>query len=170
MRTSMAVFTTLLAVKALLYLPLAGFAYLSWQSCGRDILASSSMVPIQGVLHEANYVVKPVGRKTRTDVKIAYDYDYEDRRYRSDALTLCPGWTSGSAIDELVEKVVALRPQLGSAVTVWVDPARPEKATLYKYIPNIALAMIAFIGVFGIAFGTKLDRHVSTRVREILAS
>jgi len=167
MPSSFTVLTTLLALKALFYLPVAGFAFVGWESCGRNAWAGPDMVSVQGVLEEARYEARSVGKRDMLDAKVGYSYRHGGRAYRGDAMVFCPGWSSGSMIDGLTAMFEKL-PRVGSPITVWVDPARPENAVLFKYMPRAAMLILGFVGVLLAACAIALDRRCSPRARQLL--
>ena len=116
------------------------------------------MVPVRGRLLEMHTAerlsndFKP-GRKT-----VAFSYRFGQRHYVGNTATFCAAVTTASQIDPLHDMYAQLASLVGKTVTVWVDPAKPEHAVLFKYVPRGAMLALGG-GLFFLVLGLfKLDR------------
>ncbi|KQZ39728.1 DUF3592 domain-containing protein [Duganella sp. Root1480D1] len=137
-------------------LPLGLYALLCWEICGADMWALPRMVPVQGVLDKAETGGKAAtSSRATTTVTVSYRYAVAGQQYRGENMICCGVQSSG--LDPLFEMREQLRPLLGRSLTVWVDPRNPQRAVLFRYIPNSALLLMGFGLLLGIGGLRKLD-------------
>lgn len=142
-------------------LPLGLYAWLCWELCGADMWALHRMVPVQGMLDTVETASKPstTSHAAHIQVLVSYRYAAAGQQYRG-AHMICCGMQS-NGLDPLTKMRDQLLPSLGRPVTVWVDPSDPQRAVLFRYIPNSPLLLMGFGLLFGFAGLRKLDPDLS---------
>lgn len=140
-------------------LPLGLYAMLCWEICGADLWALPRMVVTPGVLDKVETSRKspPSSRGTAT-VLVSYRYMVAGQQYRGSNMICCGVQSSG--MDPLFEMRDQLLPFLGGRVTVWVDPRDPQRAVLFRYVPNSSLLLMGAGLLFGLGGLRKLDPDV----------
>jgi hypothetical protein len=153
-------------MRVALCLPVAGLVLFGWASCGEAAWSAPSMVAVQGQLlyigtdgHSASGA-KPRGKK------VEYTYVFGQREYQGHSATFCSAHTTVSQIEPLAEMYAQLVPLVGKAVTVWVDPARPDNAVLFKYVPRAAMLMLGVGLLFLLIYTAKLEQYLSRHLRQ----
>jgi hypothetical protein len=141
-------------------LPLGLYALLCWEICGADMWALPRMVPVQGVLDKVETATKPspTSRAANPKVQVSYRYAVAGQQYRGENMICCG--VQSSALDPLLEMRDRLRPSLGRGVTVWVDPHDPQRAVLFRHVPNSTLLLMGCGLLFGFFGLRKLDPDV----------
>lgn len=165
MKRNPALLLALLLLKAAVYLPVAGFLLLGWRTCADAVLAGPSMAPVTGRLLYIGRQPRPANQLVERAVKVKYSYRFGARDYTGDAITFCTPLSDASVIDPLPAMHAQLLPLVGKAVTVWVDPARPEHAVLFRYVPRAAMVILGLGLLFVVAFMVKADLYWSRRLR-----
>jgi len=128
------VMTLPLAALFLIFLP-------GWRGAGRAVPVAAWGVVLAGVAgdlgalafqHELTtwepveaWVVLSERGARRYDWRFQYEYTWEGRTYRGSRLTYAPRWRSREDTDHLAEAY----PE-GEPITVFVDPDRPERASV----------------------------------------
>lgn len=138
-------------------LPLGLYAMLCWELCGADMWALPRMVPVQGVLDKVGSAARPAStsRAASPSVQVSYRYAVAGQQYRGENMICCGVQSNG--MDPLLAMRDQLQPLLGQRVTVWVDPRQPQRAVLFRYVPNSALLLMGAGLLFGFAGLRKLD-------------
>jgi hypothetical protein len=166
MRPGAALLAALLAMKAVLYLPITAFALLGWHTCGRDAWAAAAMVPVPGQVLRTAYT----GNRPNRGFHVDYSYCIGGHDRVGHALVLCNAWASGSALDHMQRRQNQVDALVGRPVTVWVEPARPANAVLERYVPRAALVVIGGGLLFLAIVTIDLDRRGSRRLRRRFAA
>jgi len=153
---------------ALYCVPLGLFVLLCWQGCGADMWALHRMVPVQGVLDTVDTVSRSASwaRVQSNTVLVSYRYVVAGQQYHGENMVCCRVMSNGSMLDPLQDMRDQLRPLRGERLTVWVDPSDPQRAVLFRYVPNSALLLMGFGLVFGYFSLRTLDRHLRQRWQE----
>lgn len=156
----------LLLLRIAMCLPLAAFVLFGWRSCAEDARSASSMVAVEGQLLHLRTL--PTSRNTCTldGKEVDYAYRFGQREYQGRAAMFCSTITAASQVDPMQEMYAQLEQLPGKTVTVWVDPARPENAVLFRYVPRAAMILLGAGFVFLLAWLIKLDHYLSRRLRQ----
>ena len=133
----------LLAIAACV--PVAGFLFVSWNTCVDAALARPAMVPVRARLVDMHSTPRPM-RGSTVSKRAEYSYRFGDRVYSGTAITFCGRISRGSMMDPMRELEDQLIPLIGKDVIAWVDPHWPEHAVLVRYVPNAAILVIS-VGV-----------------------
>jgi len=148
-----------------LCLPVAAFVLFGWRSCGEGARAAPSMVAVQGqLLYFGTEGRSMAGAKPRAK-QVEYSYSVGGRAYRGDAATFCATLTTVSQIEPLAEMYAQLAPLVGKAVTVWVDPAQPGNAVLFRYVPRAALLLLGVGLLLLVVLMAKLGQYLARGLR-----
>ncbi|NRR32086.1 DUF3592 domain-containing protein [Oxalobacteraceae bacterium] len=151
-------------LKVALYAPLVGFAVFCWQQCGAQVWALSTMQPVIGVLERVEHRNTGTSSRRSSRIEVRYRYTVAGQQYRGQDMTCCWLFSGGTEIDPTYQMMQQLQPSQGGAVTVWVDPARPARSVLFRYVPRGAM-LVAGIGLFFGFFGARaLERYLRRRL------
>lgn len=155
----------LLLQRAALCLPVAAFVLFGWHSCGDAASSGSSMVQVEGRLLGMRTLPAARNNFNTRGREVDYVYRFGNREYLGHAAMFCSAITTASQVDPMQEMYAQLEPLIGKAVAVWVDPARPENAVLFRYVPRAAMILLGAGLVVLLALMFKLNQYLSRRLR-----
>jgi hypothetical protein len=150
-----------LLLRTMVYgLVLSPLAWLGWDDCGRDMAAAGRMVQQPATLLQADLEPGDLSYRSTPSARVTFRYNAADREYLGRNMTFCSKFSAASVIDPFYDMLVALKPQVGREITVWVQPDRPENAVIHKYFPRYIMILAAFALFFGVGILAALDRKL----------